>query len=1079
MPTAREGSDGSDPTASPASRGSVGERRESASDPASDPAFHFVALGDDPLGKAALGRAGQRWLEAASLEAAREFVAEVRAAGSDPDAWFAIHGADEHATNPIRRLAPHAAIRDPPSDRASACAAAATHEPTVTSFLNRAARRAIEETDAASSSSRERADLASDPAWIVLRRITARRRRAAKRRRTKHAVAGGKIAEGGGREGGGREGGGREEGGGRKEGGGRGSRRERPLDDDEGWRSASKSSLRDAVSRFADVASALLMSERETEAASAAALLLRGAESDDAIVSEGTSLGRSGAVMEGLRLTSLTPGAGKSGRLLNLRVDDDAEGLPPSAVNVGDRVAVAIIPDDDDDSPELVGTDASTDEETATRAFEAECEVRALNPRGGEVTLAETEGTPEELDAVFERVVGRRLRLVRVPDAVTYERQLAALRTLRNVPTSRTNPPAMLAVKALFAATRCPIEKDEEVNLRAAAARSASEDASTNEEEDASAFSETAFNRVAGYFADSPDVRSPRAPRRVSADDLPPLNLDPPSRGGGGPLPRGFDDAQALAVRAALTSWAPVTWVQGPPGTGKTGVVVEIIRRAVASGQRVLACAPSNAAVDNLVERLAGLDDDVDFVRIGAPERISSAALSRSLDARVREETSGVFNASRNLRRRELLDATRKGWERQDELRRRGVRRNPKASEGDDVDSLRDALATLRREQRGLAKSGKKARAAAERSVLSNADVVLATTIGAGAENVQRLPAFDLVVLDEAAQATEPAAWIPLVRCTRAVLVGDPCQLAPLVRSPDAAAGGLTTPLMARLALPQQAADAANDGSHGCAPVALLTAGVLGCVLSTQYRSHASISEWASREMYRGALAAADAVASRTLRDLPGVTTTCATSTPLLLLDTRTEGGMLLSGCGEISESELRRKDADATTRGGDEEDASISLSSLVNEGEAYAVTMHVVGLLNSGIVPRDIAVQSPYAAQVRLIQRRLADAAAQGLARGVELVEVASVDSFQGREAEAVVVSTVRSNERRAVGFLSDARRANVAVTRARRHVAVVGDSVTVGSDPFLGRLLAHIRAHGVTTPANEYKEIHEVIER
>ena len=266
VPTAREGSDGSDPTASPASRGSVGERRESASDPASDPAFHFVALGDDPLGKAALGRAGQRWLEAASLEAAREFVAEVRAAGSDPDAWFAIHGADEHATNPIRRLAPHAAIRDPPSDRASACAAAATHEPTVTSFLNRAARRAVKETDAKAAVVvvSERADLASDPAWIVLRRITARRRRAAKRRRTKHAVAGGKIAEGGGREGGGREGGGREEGGGRKEGGGRGSRRERPLDDDEGWRSASKSSLRDAVSRFADVASALLMSERET-----------------------------------------------------------------------------------------------------------------------------------------------------------------------------------------------------------------------------------------------------------------------------------------------------------------------------------------------------------------------------------------------------------------------------------------------------------------------------------------------------------------------------------------------------------------------------------------------------------------------------------------------------------------------------------------------------------------------------------------------------------------------------------------------------------------------------------------------
>ena len=1041
------------------------------------------------MGKAALGRDGQRWIEAASLDAAREFVAEVRAAGSDPDAWFAIHGADEDATNPARRLASHAATRAPPPDRASACAAAATHEPTATSFLNRAVRRAIEETDAASSSG-EPADHTSDPAWIVLRRITARRRRAAKERRNKNAAADGSIAassketservaservvDASEKKGKGREGRKGREGEGRERELGRGVL----IENDEGWRDASKSSLRDAVSRFAEAASALLTSERETEAASAAALLLREAdESDDAIVSEGTSLGRSGAVMEGLRLTSATPGPGKSGRLLNLRVDDDAEGLPPSAINVGDRVAVAVIPDDGD-APDLVGVETSTDEETGgtPRAFEAECEVRALNPRGGEVTLAETGATPEELDAVFERVAGRRLRLVRVPDAVTYERQLAALRTLRNVPMSRTNPPAMLAVKALFAAARCPTEEDGEVSPRAADARAASE-----EDEDVS--SEVSFDRVVGYFADSPDARSPRAPRRVSADDLPPLNLDPPSRGGGGPLPRRFDDAQALAVRAALTSWAPVTWVQGPPGTGKTGVVVEIIRRAVASGQRVLACAPSNAAVDNLVERLAELDDDVDFVRIGAPERISSAALSCSLDARVREKTTGVFNASRNLRRRELLDATRRGWERQDELRKRGGGRNPEASDGDDVDSLRDALATLRREQRGLAKSGKKARAAAERSVLSSADVVLATTIGAGAENVQRLPAFDLVVLDEAAQATEPAAWIPIVRSKRAVLVGDPCQLAPLVRSPDAAAGGLATPLMARLALPQQAADAANDdGSDAAAadaPVALLTAGVLGCVLSTQYRSHASISDWASREMYRGALAAADAVATRTLRDLPGVATTRATSTPLLLLDTRTEGGMLLSGCGEISESELRRRDAGAFARVGGEDDASISLSSLVNEGEAYAVTMHVVGLLNSGMLPRDIAVQSPYAAQVRLIQRRLADAAAQGLARGAELVEVASVDSFQGREAEAVVVSTVRSNDRRAVGFLADVRRANVAVTRARRHVAIVGDSVTVGSDPFLRRLLVHVRANGVTAPANEYKELHEVVER
>jgi len=328
----------------------------------------------------------------------------------------------------------------------------------------------------------------------------------------------------------------------------------------------------------------------------------------------------------------------------------------------------------------------------------------------------------------------------------------------------------------------------------------------------------------------------------------------------------------------------------------------------------------------------------------------------------------------------------------------------------------------------------------------------------------------------EAAQATEPAAWIPLVRCKRVVLVGDPCQLAPLVRSSEAASGGLATPVMARVSQPQQASAAAaavaavsRRGSAAATtkatptlkdtfvPKALLSSGVLGCLLTTQYRSNVAISSWSSSEMYGGRLTAAAAVSSRTLHELPGVAHTPATATPLLLIDTRTSGGMLLAACEEVSEREMYRRGG--AVNGGiidsSLSSSTSSLSSLVNEGEAYAVAMHVAGLLTSGVQPSDIAVQSPYAAQVRLIRAKLAAAAASGRVPGAELVEVASVDSFQGREAEAVVLSMVRSNDRSAVGFLADARRMNVAMTRARRHVAIVGDSVTVGSDPFLRRLL------------------------
>ena len=405
-----------------------------------------------------------------------------------------------------------------------------------------------------------------------------------------------------------------------------------------------------------------------------------------------------------------------------------------------------------------------------------------------------------------------------------------------------------------------------------------------------------------------------------------------------------------------------------------------------------------------------------------------------------------MFNASRNLRRRELLDATRKGWERQDELRRRGVRRNPKPPR--ETTWTRSATAAARgssaREQRGLAKSGKKARAAAGRSVLSNADVVLATTIGAGAENVQRLPAFDLVVLDEAAQAAEPTAWIPCVAMCTQVLVGDPCQLAPLVRSPDAAAGSSpprswrVSRCRSRRLTPRTTAPTAARPSR-CSPPACSDASIgAECIDAHARPSPVGVSRDVSRRARRGGRGGV-ANAPRSSRRDDHVRHVDA----LLLLDTRTEGGMLLSGCGGISESELRRRDADRDDPRR-RRAASISLSSLVNEG----------GVRGDDARRRVIKLGDGSAGYRRAIAVRCAGAsdsapttpdAAARLARGVELVEVASVDSFQGREAEAVVVSTVRSNERRAVGFLSDARRANVAVTRARRHVAVVGDSVTV----------------------------------
>ena len=781
------------------------------------------------------------------------------------------------------------------------------------------------------------------------------------------------------------------------------------FDDDGGWRRRSKEKLSADIDRYVDVAIRSLDFQRRCESeAAAAAPPLVDASKNSTQNSEGTVIGRSGATMTGLRLTSARPSSGKSGRLLNMRPACGGA-LPSSALAVGDRVAAVFVDGSLSIDRQTSDVSRSIDAppppagvtETVTHA---EAVIVELDAIGGVVTLLEAKTDKTEsrrsvgastktlsemlagLKSLEELLAGRLVRLVRVPDNTTWERQLTALRTLRNVPTSRTNPPAALVVRALFSENRCP-------PIGFATQTNADADG-VDENANGTTVHETPETKsIPGHFSTAPDVRNVDSKvkiKRVPLADFPELNLGSVQSGGGGPYPDALDDQQRLAVRAALSKNTPVCWIQGPPGTGKTKVVIEIIRRAVRNGERVLACAPSNAAVDNLVERLAAVADSereagvginsISFVRIGAPERISDAAHKNSLEQKVRDKTAGYFDRSRDQRRRELADAAKVGFEARDAARggsgNGGAKINKKA--------LDEKLKELRKEQRGMAVNGRKTRAAAERDVLQHAQVVLCTTVGAGAENVQKLPAFDLLVLDEAAQATEPSSWIPLVRCHRVVFVGDPSQLAPLVRSQDALGLGLAVPIMTRIALPQQRRSARGKEKKPAPqerepePAAVLSHGVVGCALRTQYRSHAAISDWASSASYDGDLVAHVSVATGLLKDLPGVVATRATSSALLLIDTRVAGGVLLGGCGEVTERELLLSLSDSF---GDEGDGTRgtktnppgNLSSLVNEGEAYLVTMHVAGLLRSGLNPTQIAVQSPYAAQVRLLQVRVA----------------------------------------------------------------------------------------------------------
>uniref|UniRef100_A0A8D0CPT9 DNA-binding protein SMUBP-2 n=1 Tax=Sander lucioperca TaxID=283035 RepID=A0A8D0CPT9_SANLU len=450
-----------------------------------------------------------------------------------------------------------------------------------------------------------------------------------------------------------------------------------------------------------------------------------------------------------------------------------------------------------------------------------------------------------------------------------------------------------------------------------------------------------------------------------------------------------LDDSQRDAVSFTL-SQRELAVIHGPPGTGKTTTVVEIILQAVKQGQKVLCCAPSNVAVDNLVERLARCKAKV--LRLGHPARLLESIQKHSLDA--------ILAQSENAN---IIADIRKDMDKAigiKKMREKGDRVNFKRELGE----LRKELKT--RESTAIAQ------------ILKSADVVLSTNTGASGDGpLKFLPAghFDWVVIDECAQALESSCWIALLRARKCILAGDYKQLPPTIKSQGAASKGLSLSLMERLIQ-----------MYGDSVVRMLT---------VQYRMHSAIMEWASKEMYQGRLTAHSSVERHLLKDLPEVACVEETSTPLLLIDT--------AGCG-LSEMEV----TDEQSKG--------------NQGEVDIVELHIKALTEAGVKAKDIAVIAPYNLQVDLLRQKLS-------ARHPEL-EIKSVDGFQGREKEAVVLSLVRSNRKGEVGFLAEDRRINVAVTRARRHIAVVCDTQTVQNHAFLKSLINHMTEFGEVRTAFEY---------
>ena len=444
-----------------------------------------------------------------------------------------------------------------------------------------------------------------------------------------------------------------------------------------------------------------------------------------------------------------------------------------------------------------------------------------------------------------------------------------------------------------------------------------------------------------------------------------------------------LNDSQNRALRKVLEA-EDVAFIHGPPGTGKTTTLVHAIVQVVKQERQVLVCAPSNAAVDLLADKLS--EKGLSVLRIGHPARVTEQSLSKTLDARIASHVH--YQELRKLRKQmeQIKDSALKykrkfGFHEKEQ--RRLLLQEAKALKSD-ADALEFYIIN---------------------DLLQNTEVICSTLVGSS-HPVLRGKKFKTSFIDEAAQALEPATWIPVLRSERIIFAGDHFQLPPTIKSNEAAKQGLSKTLFEK-----------GIARHP----------EMSSMLQMQYRMHEHIMEFPSKYFYKDELVAHDSVRHHVLRP---------NQSPVDFIDT--------AGCGFTE-----MQDPETLSRY-NEEEAHLLISQverLVTEvsEEHWNTEQFTLGII------------TPYRAQVDHLNK-LAEASPV-LTPLKKLISINTVDAFQGQERDVIAISFVRSNNDGEVGFLGDIRRTNVAMTRARKKLIMVGDSATLGSHPFYLELIEFVQ--------------------
>ena len=479
-----------------------------------------------------------------------------------------------------------------------------------------------------------------------------------------------------------------------------------------------------------------------------------------------------------------------------------------------------------------------------------------------------------------------------------------------------------------------------------------------------------------------------------------------------------LNKTQEHAVNEVLRA-KDVAIVHGPPGTGKTTTLVEAIYETLRRESQVLVCAQSNMAVDWISEKL--VDRGINVLRIGNPTRVDDKMLSFTYERR--------FEAHPDYPQ---LWALRKAI--------RDLRKNRKR--GDEkfhqkLERLKDRATAL---EIGI-----------NQQLFGEARVIASTLVGSGHRLLEGMK-FGTLFIDEAAQALEAACWIPIRRAQRVILAGDHCQLPPTVKCYEALKGGLGRTLMERIC------------DQKPEVVTLLT---------VQYRMNEEIMRFSSDWFYHNMVQSAPEVKYRSILDLDiPITWISPPPTPPqgrgVGLDSTTKGpteelnnphslgegsgvGELYSGMGSGVGELHSGLGSGVGPSLLNESEAELTLLAL----QAYYELIGKERILSERL---DVGIISPYRAQVQLLRRLIRKREFFKPFRS--LITVNTVDGFQGQERDIIVISLVRSNDEGQIGFLRDLRRMNVAITRARMKLIILGDRHTLCRHPFYRKLWEYVEA-------------------